>query len=41
MTLRELLPWVLGAVAVVGAVVAYLWWTAPADNRLPEVYEVM
>jgi hypothetical protein len=41
MNSRELLPWVLGALAVIAAVGVYLWWTAPEENRLPEVYEVM
>ena len=31
----------LGALLVVAGVVAFLWWTAPPDNTLPDVYEVM
>lgn len=41
MRARELLPWVLGAAFVVLGVLALLWWTAPPDNTLPDVYEVM
>ena len=41
MEVRETLPWILGALVVVGAVVAYLWLTAPEENLLPHVYEVM
>lgn len=29
---------VAGAAAVVVAVLAWLWWTAPAENLLPEQY---
>ena len=41
MTLREALPWVLGAIATIALVVLYLWWTEPPENTLPEVYEVL
>ena len=38
---RELLPWVLGAAAVVLGVLLWLWLGQPADNPLPPVYTVM
>ena len=41
MRVREMLPWLIGAALVVAAVAAFLWWTAPPDNTLPDVYEVM
>jgi hypothetical protein len=41
MTRRELLLWFLAAALVVGGVGLWLWWTAPPDNPLQSVYEVM
>jgi len=41
MRVRDMLPWIVGAALVVAAVAAFLWWTRPPENRLPEVYEVM
>jgi hypothetical protein len=39
--MRAALPWLLGALAVVAGVALWLWWTAPPDNLLPEVYSVL
>lgn len=39
--IRESLPWILGALAVVAALGLWLWMTAPEENTLPEVYEVL
>ena len=33
--------WIIGALVVVGSVVAYLWWTTPEDSVLSETYTVM
>ncbi|MEC8425067.1 MAG: hypothetical protein VX000_14885 [Myxococcota bacterium] len=41
MRVRELMPWVLGALFLVLAAAAFLWWTAPPENTLPQVYEVL
>lgn len=41
MSPRDVLPWILGALAVVVLVGLLLWLTAPPDNTLPDVYEVM
>ena len=41
MALRDTFPWVLGALLVVILVAAALWLTAPPENTLPEVYEVL
>ena len=35
------MPWIAGALLMVLAVGAYLWWTQPEENLLPQVYEVM
>ncbi len=39
--LRDGLPWLLGALLIVAALGAWLWLTAPEENTLPEVYEVL
>jgi len=41
MNLRDGLPWLLGALLVVAAVIAWLWLTRPEENLLPTVYSVM
>ncbi len=33
--------WLAGALVVIGAVVLYLWLTAPEDPILPDTYTVM
>ena len=33
--------WLLGAALIVAGVALALWWTAPPDNTLPDVYSVM
>lgn len=33
--------WLFGALLVVAGVAFALWWTAPPDNTLPDVYSVM
>lgn len=38
---RGSLPWIIGALLVVLAVLAYLLLTAPPDNPLPQVYDVL
>lgn len=38
---RGSLPWIIGALLVVIAVLLYLWFTAPPDNPLPHVYDVL
>ncbi len=38
---RSSLPWIIGALLVVIAVMVYLLLTAPLDNPLPEVYDVL
>jgi type VI protein secretion system component VasF len=38
---RELAPWVLGALLVVGLVVVYLMCTAPETNLLHRDYEIL
>lgn len=38
---REILYWVLGAVLVVAAVTAWVWWAVPPENPLRSVYDVM
>lgn len=35
------LPWIIGALLVVTAVVVYLWYTAPEPNPLPLIYDVL
>ena len=39
--LRESIPWIMGAVVVVLMVIAYLSWSAPDENLLPDVYGVI
>lgn len=41
MSWRESLPWIIGALLVVLAVLLFLWWTRPPDNPLPAVYDVL
>ena len=38
---RGSLPWIIGALLVVIGVLVYLWLTAPPDNPLPQVYDVL
>ena len=40
-TIREVLPYFIASLAVIALAGLYLWWTAPQENTLPEVYGVM
>jgi|GEM_PF-3159010 len=37
--LKDALPWIGGALLVVGLVVAAVLWSLPEDDLLPEIYE--
>ena len=39
--LSRALPWIIGALLVILAVVLYLWLTAPEENPLPAIYDVL
>lgn len=41
MSSRDAMPWIIGALLVVGLVGLALWMTQPPENTLPDVYEVM
>jgi len=38
---RDSIIWATGALAVVLIVLGALWFTAPTENNLPDIYEVM
>lgn len=40
-TLREWLPWIGGALALVAALLLYVWLTGPTPDLLPTVYSVL
>lgn len=35
---RDVIVWVGGAIAIVAAVLLWLWWTRPEENLLPSQY---
>lgn len=35
---KDVLVWIGGAALIVLGVIAFLWYTAPADNTLPDTY---